>query len=217
MADEIRIVIADDHPVLRMGLKQVMGEDPRLRVVGEADDGEEALERITAEQPDVAVLDIEMPKLDGFAVLRRLREARAATSVIFLTFHADEDLLDEAISLGAKGYVLKENAPATIVEAVIVVAAGHHYVTSSLSDYLLRRRARTRELEEQRPELASLTLTERRILQQVAGGETSKEIAKTLCVHYRTVENYRLNIAQKLGLKGHNAVLKFALRHRNQL
>lgn len=217
MSDAIHIVIADDHPVLRLGLKQVIEEDPRLRVVGEADDGEEALERIAAARPDVAVLDVEMPKLDGFAVLRKLQESRATTSVIFLTFHADGDLFDEAMTSGAKGYVLKENAAATIVEAVTAVAAGQHYVTPSMSDHLLRHRARARELEERRPGLASLTPTERRILQLVARGETSKEIAKQLCVHYRTVENYRLNISRKLGLEGHNAVLKFALRHHNEL
>lgn len=217
MGDEIRVVIADDHPILRRGLEQVIEADPRLRVVGAADDGEAALEQIQAQRPDVAVLDVDMPKLDGFGVLRKMHEQRSTTSVIFLTLHADEELFNEAIELGAKGYVLKENAPNAIVEAIAAVAAGQHYVTPSLSGHLLRHRARARELEERRPGLSSLTPTERRILQLVARGETSKEIAKQLSVHYRTVENYRVSIAQKLGLQGHNAVLKFALRHRGEL
>lgn len=217
MGDEIRVVIADDHPILRRGLEQVIEADPRLRVVGAADDGEAALEQIQAQRPDVAVLDVDMPKLDGFGVLRKMREQRSTTPVIFLTLHADEELFNEAIELGAKGYVLKENAPNAIVEAIAAVAAGQHYVTPSLSGHLLRHRARARELEERRPGLSSLTPAERRILQLVARGETSKEIAKQLSVHYRTVENYRVSIAQKLGLQGHNAVLKFALRHRGEL
>jgi DNA-binding NarL/FixJ family response regulator len=217
MPTDVRVLIADDHPVLRAGLRQIVEADPRLRVVAEAGDGESALEQIQAQTPDIAVLDIDMPKLDGFGVLREMQKRRLAAAVIFLTFHADEELFNEAMELGAKGYLLKESALNGITEAIRAVAAGQHYVTPSLTGFLLHRRTRARKLEARQPGLADLTATERRILRLIAAGESSKEIAEQLFVHYRTVENHRVTIAQKLGLQGHNAVLKFALRHRGEL
>jgi DNA-binding NarL/FixJ family response regulator len=214
---QISILIADDHPVLRSGLRQCIEADPRLKVIGEADDGETALEQIATEQPDVVVLDIDMPKLDGFGVAREMAKRRIESAIIFLTLHASEELFTEAMELGARGYILKESALAGIVEGIKAVAAGRHYVTPSLTSLLLGLRARERTLSERQPGLGSLTPTERKILQLVAGGHSSKEIAAQLFVHYRTVENHRLSIAQKLGLQGHNAVLKFALRHRSEL
>lgn len=217
MADDIRIFIADDHPVLRMGLKQVIEADARLRVIGEAGDGVAALEQIAAQPPDVAVLDVDMPGLDGFGVARELRRRRIATAVMFLTLHANEDVFDEAMELGARGYILKESALTGIVEGIKTVAAGKYYVTPTLTGLLVGHRDRARALSAGQPGLEALTPAERRILQLVAGGHSSKEIAEQLCVHYRTVENHRVSIAQKLGLQGHNAVLKFALRHRSEL
>lgn len=217
MRADIRVLIADDHPVLRAGLKQVVETDPRVHVVGEADNGLAALEQVVALTPEIAVLDIDMPGLDGFGVLREMQKRRLATEVIFLTFHADEELFAEAMDLGAKGYILKESALSGIAEGIRAVASGHLYVTPSLTALLLRRRSRARDLETREPGLAALTPAERRILSLIARGDTSKEIAGQLSVHYRTVENHRLNIAQKLGLNGHNAVLKFALRHRGDL
>jgi DNA-binding NarL/FixJ family response regulator len=217
MADAIRILIADDHPVLRMGLKQVIEADPHLRVVAEAGDGETALEQIAAQRPDVAVLDVDMPRLDGFGVAREMQRRRLATAIIFLTLHADENVFDEAMELGARGYILKESALTAIAEGIKAVAGGTYYVTPSLTGLLVGHRDRARALTASQPGLDALTPAERRILKLVAGGHSSKEIAEQLCVHYRTVENHRVSIAQKLGLEGHNAVLKFALRHRGEL
>lgn len=214
---DIRLVVADDHPVLRKGLRHVIEADPCLRVLAEADDGEAALEQIVRLAPDVAVLDIDMPKLDGFGVVRALAQRETMPAIVFLTLHATEELFTEAMELGARGYILKESALTGIVEGVKAAAAGQYYVTPSLTPLLLGHRARRTALAERQPGLGSLTPTERRILQLVAGGHTSKEIAERLFVHYRTVENHRLNIAQKLGLQGHNAVLKFALKHRTDL
>jgi DNA-binding NarL/FixJ family response regulator len=217
MPDDIRILIADDHPVLRMGLKQVIEADPRLRVVGDVGDGEAAVEQIAAQRPDVAVLDVDMPKLDGFGVARELQRRRLTTAIIFLTLHANEDVFNEAMELGARGYILKESALTGIVEGIKTVAAGKPYVTPALTGLLLGHRDRARALTASQPGLDALTPTERRVLQLVAGGHSSKEIAAQLFVHYRTIENHRVSIAQKLGLEGHNAVLKFALRHRGEL
>jgi DNA-binding NarL/FixJ family response regulator len=217
MANPVSIPIADDHPVLRRGLRQVIEADPSLRVVAETGDGEATLEQIQALRPDVAVLDIDMPKLSGFDVLREMRKRRLESHVIFLTLHADEALFNEAIELGARGYILKDTALTAIVDGIKAVAAGQHYVTPSLTTLLVRHRDRARDFTARQPGLADLTPTERRILGLIATGQSSKEIADALFIHYRTVENHRVNIAQKLGLRGHNAVLKFALEHRLEL
>ena len=110
MAADIRILIADDHPILRKGLRQMLEAVPHLRVIGEADDGEAALEQIVAQQPDVVILDIDMPKLDGFGVARELARRRIPSAIIFLTLHASEELFTEAMDLGARGYIPKESA-----------------------------------------------------------------------------------------------------------
>lgn len=217
MADEIRIVLADDHPIVRRGLRLTIESDPQLRIVAEADDGHEALAHIRAHQPDIAVLDIDMPNLDGFGVARELQQARLATEVVFLTLHSEEDLFHAAMDLGAKGYILKESAVTEIVNGIRAVAAGQHFVTPSLTVHLLDRRRRTRTLAEQLPSLGALTPTERRVLQLVAEYKSSKEIAAELFIHYRTVENHRTSICQKLDLSGHNALLKFALQHKSEL
>ena len=158
-----------------------------------------------------------MPRLDGFGVAREMQRRRLATAIIFLTLHADENVFDEAMELGARGYILKESALTAIAEGIKAVAGGTYYVTPSLTGLLVGHRDRARALTASQPGLDALTPAERRILKLVAGGHSSKEIAEQLCVHYRTVENHRVSIAQKLGLEGHNAVLKFALRHRGEL
>jgi len=217
MTDKIRIVLADDHPIVRQGLRLVIERDPRLQVVAEANDGEEALAQIQVLKPDIVVLDIDMPKLDGFAVAGELQRARSAAEIVFLTLHSEEDFFHEAMDTGAKGYILKQSAITEIVNGIKAVASGQHYVTPSLTGYLLNRRQRTQQLTEELPGLSSLTPTEHRILQLVAASKSSKEIAEELFIHYRTVENHRTNICQKLGLSGPNALLKFAMQQKDRL
>jgi DNA-binding NarL/FixJ family response regulator len=217
MAGEVRIVIADDHPVLRKGLRQVIEGDPRLKVVAEADDGEAALARVRELKPDIAVLDLDMPLLDGLAVAREIRKKQLPVEIVFLTIHSEEDLFHAAMDLGSKAYLLKDAALTEIVKALRAVAAGDYYVTPSLTAHLLRRRQRAQGFALRQPGIGDLTPTERRILSLVAAGKSSKDIAAALFLHYRTVENHRTNICQKLGLQGHNALFKFALQHKSEL
>lgn len=217
MTNEIRILIADDHPIVRRGLVQVIQDNPMLKVVAEADDGETALAKIEEASPRIAVLDVDMPKLDGFGVAREVQKRRLPVEIIFLTMHSEEDLFHAAMDLGAKGYILKESAATEIVTGLCAVAAGQHYVTAALTAYLLNRRSRAHALEQTQPGLSALTPTERRVLQLVANHKSSKEIAAELFIHYRTVENHRTNICQKLGLQGHNALLKYAIQHKSDL
>ena len=211
------VLIADDHPLLRSGLRQTIERHAELRVVAEVGDGHAALEQIVALKPDVAIVDLDMPGLDGFGVLRAIRSRQLATATIVLTFHASEQLLLEAMDLGAAGYILKDSALIAIVEGIAAVVAGRRYVSATLTPLLVNRRTRTQELEARQPGLNDLTPTERRILRLIAAGQASKEIAEALSIHFRTVENHRVNIGHKLGLHGHNAVLKFALEHKSEV
>lgn len=213
MSDEIRILIADDHPIVRKGLRMAVEEDPGLTIVAEAADGETALGLIEKLRPQVAVLDVDMPKLDGFGVAREIHKRQLPVEMIFLTMHAQEDLLREALDLGAKGYILKDSALLEIVAAVRAVAAGQPYLNSALTARLLQRQTPPTK----NTPLDLLTPTERRIVRLIAADKSSKEIGAELSIHYRTVENHRTNICGKLGLEGANALLRFALQNQHGL
>jgi DNA-binding NarL/FixJ family response regulator len=217
MTREIHILIADDHPLLRAGLRQMIETDRRLKVLAEAGDGETALREIDARRPEIAVLDIDMPRLTGFEVLRALRDRKIDVKIIFLTMHKDEDLFNEALNLGAHGYLLKDSAPTEINPCIHAVAGGQHYITPAISTYLLNRNRRAMALAKAKPTLNDLTPTERLILKLIADNKTSKEIAAELFISYRTVENHRSNISQKLDLKGSHSLVKFAFDHKSQL
>ncbi len=213
----LKILLADDHPIVRQGLKQIIEFDKELSVVAEAGDGKAALDLIEEYQPQVAVLDIDMPELDGFGVVRALQKKSTEIEIVFLTMHSEEEIFHEAMDLGVKGYVLKESAVSDIVTAIKSVAHGRSFLSPSLSMFLLNRYQRASQLEAEKPGLHSLTATERRILKLIAGEKTSKEIADELCISYRTVETHRTNISRKLDLQGSLALIKFAVAHKSEL
>lgn len=213
----INLIIADDHPIVRQGLRQTIEADAELNVLAEAGDGRDALRLIETHQPDVAVLDVDMPLMDGFAVARRVREKNLKLEIVFLTIHRDEDIFNEAVDLGAKGYVLKDSALGDIVACLKTVAAGNHYVSSALTTHLIKRSQRSVNLQKEKPGIKDLTQTESRVLQLIAEYKTSREIAETLFISPRTVETHRTNIAQKLDLRGSHALIKFALAHKSEL
>ena len=217
MLHEIRLVIADDHPFFRRGLLEVIKEDPSLHVVGEATDGEQALAMIQTHQPDVAVLDIDMPKLDGFAVAQAIRDKHPTVASIFLTYFKDEDIFNEALNLGAIGYVLKESATAELIDCIKAVRAGRLFISSSLSHYLHHRHQRATALEKEKPGLQQLTPTERQVLGKIAERKTNPQIASEMSISVRTVENHRSHICEKLDLHGPHALLTFALEHKSEL
>lgn len=217
MNSEIRVLIADDHPVFRAGLRQIIEMNADLKVVAEAEDGTMALARVREHQPDVAVLDVDMPGLDGFEVVRALQQEKLASEVVFLTMHKDEDIFNEAMNIGVQGYVVKDSAVTDIVASIRAAAAGRPFISPALSSYLLNRTQRNARLTQEKPGLQHLTPTERRILKLLSENKTSKEIAAESFVSHRTIENHRANICQKLGLHGNHALLKFALEHKSQL
>ncbi len=219
MPDSVRIVIADDHPVVRRGLTYTLREDPALELVGEAGDGRQALELIRTLAPDVILLDIDMPLLDGFGVTREVVKAQMQTRVVFMTLHNEEDMLHAALEAGGRGYLLKDNATEDVIAAIRGVMAGGIYIAPAMTQHLLGRRSEAAGVvaEPQTPEqsaIAALTPSERRILSLIADGKASKEIADVVGIHYRTVENHRTNICRKLQIDGSNALLRFALQYK---
>jgi DNA-binding NarL/FixJ family response regulator len=216
MTDKLTVLIADDHPIFRRGLREVI-EDSGLTVVGEAEDGAAALRLAEDLRPCIAVLDIDMPHLNGLEVVREFKRKQLPIAVVFISMHKDEGLLNEAVGTGVRGYVIKDSAADDIVACIRAVAGGQHYISPALSTWLVNRNERLAAFVQERPGLGSLTPAERRVLKLIAENKTSKDIAGELFVSYRTVENHRSNICQKLGLQGSHSLLKFALEHKSQL
>jgi len=211
MSNRITVLIVDDHPLFRSGLRQVIAEDGRFELTGETGDGENALLLIQEKKPDVAVLDVNLPGLSGLEIARKLQSRRLPTRVIMLTMHKDEDTCNRALDFGASGFVLKENAVEEILKAIAVVADGGHYLSPTISGYLVRRRNRAEMLAAKKPGLDDLTKAELRILKLIAEKKTSREIGAELFISPRTVEAHRANICAKLELTGSHSLLQFAL------
>ena len=217
MNQEIRIIIADDHPLMRQGLRQVIELEPNLKVVGEAGNGSEALAMIEELKPDAAILDVDMPHQDGFQVARALLAKKNPAAIIFLTMHSEEQMFHAALDLGAKGYVLKDSAIDDIVTAINEAVAGRAFTSLPMTTYFTRRQNYNHVPDEQQLGLSQLTPTEYRILKLLADYKTNKDIAEELSVSPRTVETHRARICQKLNLQGSHALMKFAVQYKSLL
>jgi DNA-binding NarL/FixJ family response regulator len=213
----IKVVIVDDHPLFRGGLRQVIESDPEFQLIGEAGDGPGGLQLIREQKPDVAILDVNLPGLSGLEIAQKLQHRRIPTRLIILTMYKEEETFNRAMDLGVSGFVLKENAVQDIVTGLKTVAAGEPYLSPSISGYLLRRRSRSESLVVRKPGLDDLTRAERRILLMIAQKKTSREIAVELSISPRTVEAHRANICTKLELHGSHSLLQFALENRSSL
>lgn len=217
MNKEIQIIIADDHPIFRHGLRVMIESENDLTVIADTDNGEKALALIIEHEPDVAVLDVDMPGKDGFQVARKIQEKNLAVGIIFLTMHNSEQLFNAALNVGANGFVLKEGALTEITDCIKAVASGKNYISPELSTYLFNRGSRSDSLVQNNPSLKNLTPSEQKILKLIADEKTSRTIADELFISIRTVERHRANICEKLKLHGTNALVKFAVSHKSEL
>jgi DNA-binding NarL/FixJ family response regulator len=217
MAGRIKVLIVDDHPLFRRGLREVIEADARFDLIAEAGDGNTALQLIQEQKPDVSALDVNLPGLSGLEIARKLQGKRLPTRIIILTMYKDEETFNRAMDFGVKGFVLKENAVEDILNGIAAVAKGEHYLSPCISGYLVRRRSRADALAAKKPGLEDLTKAERRILKLVAEKKTSRQIAAELFVSVRTVEAHRANISAKLELSGSHSLLLFALENRASL
>lgn len=212
---EIKIVIADDHPIFQRGLQQIIETDKDLKIVSAVSDGEAALDNIRNLKPQVAVLDVDMPKRDGFAVLKAVKEENLPCNVILLTMFKEERFFNAALDAGVKGYVLKDSAISEITSAIHAAARGENFISPALSTLMMNRLNRG-NLSLNSP-LDTLTTSERRVLKLVAEAKSNQQIADELFVSIRTVEHHRSNICAKLNLEGKNALLTFALTNKHEI
>lgn len=217
MSEKIRVIIADDHPIFRNGLKQIITDDGDISVIGEAGDGEKALQLIKELYPDIAVLDLHMPEKNGLQILKDKSVDKKKTKFVFLTMYKEEDMFNEAMEHGIMGYVLKESATNDIVDCIKTVSRNQYYISPLISGYLIKRNESLKKLEAKKPALKNLTATELKILKLIAENKTSREIAEELFISYRTVENHRTNISGKLNLHGSHSLIKFAIKNKSLL
>lgn len=212
----IRIVVADDHVLLRQGLRQVLEMEPDFEVVGEAQDGQQAVEITQALKPDVVLLDITMPRLNGIEAARAIKEALPSTGIVMLTIHDSDEYLMEAVAAGINGYVLKDVEPATLIEAVRSCSRGNGYLHPTVAARVLQRLnqpdsgseppVRRRVVEE------GLTPREFEVLEQLAQGASNRDIADRLYISESTVKNHVTSIFRKLGVADRTQAVLYAVR-----
>lgn len=209
---EITTVLADDHPIVRQGLRTLLEGEDHCRVVGEASDGLAALALITRLQPDVAVLDVQLPDLNGLEVARRLRDQAPGTRVIILSMFGDEPYVVDALRHGASAYVLKGAATTDLIAAVDAAVAGRRYLSAPLAERAIDAYARQGgdpAAPIDRYDL--LTAREREVLQLAAQGMSAADIGARLSISPRTVETHRANLLRKLGLQTQTDLVRFAV------
>jgi two-component system response regulator NreC len=209
---QIRVLLADDHTLIRAGLRMVVGAQPDLAVVGEASDGREAVAMAEKLKPDVAVMDIGMPSLNGIEAARQIRAALPDTQVVMLSMHSDEGYVLRALKAGAKAYLLKDSAEADLAQAIRAAAAGKSFFSPAVGQVLLQDYMRTLQRTGAEDSYELLSPREREILQLVAEGKSSKDIANLLTLSVYTVETHRARVMQKLNLRGIPELILYAVR-----
>ncbi len=207
----VGILIADDHGVLRAGLRALLNGEQDLKVVGEAAEGHEALRMAGDLQPDIVLLDLSMPNLNGIEVARQIKERFPAMSVLILTVHEDEGLLQEAIRVGASGYIIKRAVESELINAIRAVSRGEMYVHPAMTRALMKELA-PRPVPDSDP-ARLLTRREMEVLRFIAQGHTNRQIADSLCLSVRTVESHRANLMSKLNLTGRVELVHYAMEH----
>lgn len=208
------IIIADDHPLFRSGVRLELEKEGSLKIIGETDNGKTALDLIDKLQPDVAILDFQMPELNGIEIVEKLKILKSETKIILLTMHNEKRIFMKALEVGVDGYVLKNDAVLDIVNAVNNVIAGENFISPKLTGLLIEKRKTYKENEGVSELIKNLTQTEKNILRLISQLDSNEEIAEKLFISKRTVENQRVLISKKLNLTGAKELLKFSTKYR---
>ena len=208
----IRVLLADDHKLIRAGLRLVVDQQPDLSVVGEADDGRQAVELAKSLKPDVVVMDIGMPNLNGIEAARQIGEMDPGAAVVMLSMHSDEGYVLRALSAGARAYLLKDSATTDLVQAIRAVVEGKSFFSPAVSKVLLQDYMRKLQRSGAEDSYDLLSPREREVLQLVGEGKSNKEVASLLNLSVYTVETHRAKIMQKLNLKGVPELILYAVR-----
>ena len=209
---KIRILLADDHNIMRRGLRLLLERQPGFEVVGEAADGRLAVERAEAAKPDVVVLDIAMPNMSGIEAAQRISASLPQTAIVILSMHSDEGYVLRALKAGAKGYVLKDSAENDLIEAIRAVSEGKAFFSPEISNILVEDYVREMRKRGAEDSYELLTPREREILQMLAGGKSNKDIATVLNLSLYTVETHRRNLQDKLNLHSLAELILYAVR-----
>jgi len=212
VSDRIRILLVDDHAVLRAGLRLLLEAQPDMQVVGEAGDGAAAVQRAVELKPDVVLMDISMPGTNGLEAIRQLRRACPDTRILVLTMHANEEYLFQVLQDGGAGYVLKKAADTELIDAIRAVHAGQAFLYPSVTKMLIQDYVQRVRRGEESTSYGVLTEREREVLKLIAEGHTSQEIADILVLSIKTVETHRTHIMQKLNLHSRAELVKYAIR-----
>lgn len=210
--DKIRVLLADDHAVVRSGLRLIIDAQPDMAVMGEAENGLEAIEKAQELEPDVIVMDISMPKLGGLEAIRRIKRDDTETHILVLTMHDSEQFFFQAIQAGANGYVTKSAPEWELVTAIRSVHQGECYLNPSVTKFLVNDYLERLKRGDKRTPAQLLTDREREIIHLVAAGHTNREIAEMLSISEHTVHNHRANLMEKLGVHNRLELLKYAMR-----
>jgi two-component system, NarL family, response regulator NreC len=210
-----RILLTDDHTILRQGIRVLFENQPDLEVIGEATNGREAVEFVRELQPDVVLMDISMPEMNGLEATRLIKKEFPQIKVVILTMHETEEYLVQILQAGATGYVLKQAADRDLIEAVRIASTGNTYLYPRIANMLVTdylKRVETNALDEHDTAYETLTAREREILKLIAEGHTNKEIAEILTLSVKTVENHRYSLMNKLNAHDRGALVKYAIR-----
>lgn len=208
---KLRVLIVDDHGIVRAGIRSLLEDDTSIEVVGEAEDGKEAIEKAKQLKPDLVLMDIAMPEMNGIEATRRIKEEFPNICVLILTMHDDEEFFFPALRAGASGYVVKEAEPKELLYAIHVVVGGDVFLSPSVTKSVLKALFETKDKAEDEKH-GKLTAREKGILRLAAGGQTNREMAQTLFLSIRTVEKHRQSLMRKLGLSKREELTKFAIR-----
>ena len=212
MTPRVRVVVADDHTIVRQGLVGILRGDPGIEVVGEATDGAETVERAEKLRPDVVVLDVSMPRLNGLEAARRIRESQPGVRILVLTMYDDEEYVLKLVKAGVSGYLLKESAASDLLAAIHAIRAGKTFFGPEAQKALAD--SYQRELAVPEDPYGSLTNREREVFQLVAEGKTNAQVADLLCISPKTVDNHRTRVMEKLGLHSAAELVLFATRRK---
>lgn len=206
------VLIAEDHTILREGIRSLLATSPELEIVGEAADGREATERAEALQPDLLITDLSMPRMSGVESIRAVKKVSPSTKILVLTVHKTDEYILATLEAGADGYLLKDSTYAELLMAVKHVLAGRRYISPGISDKVLKGYLDGRKELKEKSAWSTLTAREREVLKLIAEGYKNKEIADDLCISVKTVEKHRANLMEKLNLHNVQALTAFAIQ-----
>lgn len=207
----IKIILADDHEMLRTGLKGLLEKEPDFKVVAQAKDGEDLLEKLLLVKADCVVIDLSMPNMDGLATLKEIRKKFPKLKSLVLTMQKDAEHFKHAMASGARGYILKDSAFDHLVMAIKIIMKGKNFISPAISNLITEQYVRSMDQGGDTPSLEILTPREKEILRHIADGKANKNIAAALKISIRTVETHRSHLIGKLGLKTPAALVKYAI------